>query len=171
MQGAVALAEFDETPRPPERRRRLSPGGWVLGVYSVLVLVFLLIADRLHDRLLVQRLADARTSSGAGSRFDNWLNVCDDPRVCESFGNSIIVGVIGDPRRRPRSARAIAIALVRYTFRFRTVVTLLLFLPMATPEVVLGAGLGSQFLTAGHRARAVDRSSSRTSCSASASSS
>ena len=44
---------------------------------------------------------------------------------------------------------AIAIALVRFRFRFRTGLTVLLFLPMATPEVVLGSGLGSQFLNIG----------------------
>jgi spermidine/putrescine transport system permease protein len=44
---------------------------------------------------------------------------------------------------------AIAIALVRYRFRFRNSTTLLLFLPMATPEVVLGAGLAAQFLQLG----------------------
>jgi spermidine/putrescine transport system permease protein len=43
----------------------------------------------------------------------------------------------------------IAIALVRYRFRFRNSTTLLLFLPMATPEVVLGAGLAAQFLQLG----------------------
>ena len=40
----------------------------------------------------------------------------------------------------------IAIALVRYRFRFRATTNLLLFLPMATPEVVLGAALLAQFL-------------------------
>ena len=44
---------------------------------------------------------------------------------------------------------AIAIAIVRYRFKFRSAVNLLLFLPMATPEVVLGAGLASQFLSMG----------------------
>jgi len=43
----------------------------------------------------------------------------------------------------------IAIALARYRFRFRAATNLLIFLPMATPEVVLGAGLAAQFLTAG----------------------
>ena len=43
----------------------------------------------------------------------------------------------------------IAIALVRYRFRFRSQTSLLLFLPMATPEVVLGAGLAAQFLSLG----------------------
>jgi spermidine/putrescine transport system permease protein len=40
----------------------------------------------------------------------------------------------------------IAVALVRYRFRFRSTTNLLLFLPMATPEVVLGAALLAQFL-------------------------
>jgi spermidine/putrescine transport system permease protein len=43
----------------------------------------------------------------------------------------------------------IAIALVRYRFRLRAATNLLIFLPMATPEVVIGAGLAAQFLTAG----------------------
>jgi spermidine/putrescine transport system permease protein len=43
----------------------------------------------------------------------------------------------------------IAIALVRYRFKFRRSINLLLFLPMATPEVVLGAGLASQFFNLG----------------------
>ena len=34
-----------------------------------------------------------------------------------------------------------ALALVRYGFRGRGVVDLLVFLPLATPEVVLGAAL------------------------------
>ncbi len=42
-----------------------------------------------------------------------------------------------------------ALALARYRFRGRSAVSLLLFLPMATPEIVLGAGLAAQFLTAG----------------------
>nr|WP_284301974.1 ABC transporter permease [Homoserinibacter gongjuensis] len=80
--------------------------------------------------------------------FDNWLSVCDDPRVCESFGNSIIVGVVATIAATTLGTM-IAIAIVRYTFRMRTLITVLLFLPMATPEVVLGSGLGSQFVNMG----------------------
>jgi spermidine/putrescine transport system permease protein len=43
----------------------------------------------------------------------------------------------------------IAIAIVRYRFKFRSAVSLLLFLPMATPELVLGAGLAAQFFNVG----------------------
>ena len=147
MQGAVALETFDDTPRPPERRRRLSPGGWVIGVYSVVVLAILLIPI---VYTIVFSFNDSRRTNIAwrGFTLDNWLNVCDDARVCESFGTSIYVGIAATVAATALGT-AIAIALVRYTFRFRTIVTLLLFLPMATPEVVLGSGLGSQFVNLG----------------------
>jgi spermidine/putrescine transport system permease protein len=41
-----------------------------------------------------------------------------------------------------------ALALVRYSFRGRGTVDMLVFLPLATPEVVLGAALLALFLTA-----------------------
>ena len=147
MQGAVALEAFDDTPRPAERRRRGAPGGWVLGVYSVVVLAILLIPI---VYTIVFSFNDARRTNIAwrGFTFDNWLNVCDDARVCESFGTSIYVGLAATLAATALGT-AIAIALVRYTFRFRAIVTLLLFLPMATPEVVLGSGLGSQFVNLG----------------------
>ena len=44
-----------------------------------------------------------------------------------------------------------ALALVRYGFRGRGVVDLFVFLPLATPEVVLGAALLALFLTAASR--------------------
>jgi spermidine/putrescine transport system permease protein len=68
--------------------------------------------------------------------------------VCEALGNSILVAVVATALATTLGTM-IAIALVRYRFRFRSATTLLLFLPMATPEVVLGAGLAAQFLTAG----------------------
>ncbi len=42
-----------------------------------------------------------------------------------------------------------AIALVRYQFRLRSATNFFIFLPMATPEIVLGASLLSLFLTVG----------------------
>src|SRR5204863_560523 len=41
---------------------------------------------------------------------------------------------------------AIALALVRYGFRGRGVINTLIFLPMTTPEIVLGASLLTLFL-------------------------
>lgn len=83
-----------------------------------------------------------------GFTLENWMNPCGAPRVCESFTNSILIGVVATIIATILGS-AIAIALVRYRFKFRSTVSLLLFTPMATPEVVLGAGLAAQFLTAG----------------------
>ncbi|MBA4247744.1 MAG: ABC transporter permease [Microbacterium sp.] len=83
-----------------------------------------------------------------GFTLDNWLNVCDAQDVCRSFGNSLFIGLVATVLATTLGTM-IAIALVRYRFRFRNTTTLLIFLPMATPEVVLGAGLAAQFLQAG----------------------
>ncbi|WP_416442339.1 ABC transporter permease [Leucobacter sp. HNU] len=83
-----------------------------------------------------------------GFTTDNWANPCGAPDVCEAFGNSIVVGVVATIVATVLGS-AIAIALVRYRFKFRSTISLMLFTPMATPEVVLGAGLAAQFLLAG----------------------
>ncbi|TFC38713.1 ABC transporter permease [Cryobacterium sp. TMT2-42-4] len=85
-----------------------------------------------------------------GFTFDKWLNVCQvqNGAVCEAFGNSILIGVVATVAATTLGTM-IAIALVRYRFRYRSQTSLLLFLPMATPEVVLGAGLAAQFLSLG----------------------
>lgn len=83
-----------------------------------------------------------------GFTLENWMNPCGAPGVCAAFGNSILVGVVATIAATTLGTM-IAIALVRYRFKGRSTVSLLLFTPMATPEVVLGAGLAAQFLLAG----------------------
>ncbi|MBP6683983.1 MAG: ABC transporter permease [Leucobacter sp.] len=83
-----------------------------------------------------------------GFTLANWQNPCGAPQVCTAFTNSIMVGVVSTIIATVLGTM-IAIALVRYRFKFRSTISLLLFTPMATPEVVLGAGLAAQFLLAG----------------------
>jgi len=122
-------------------------GKFALPLYAVLTFIYLLIPifytfvfsfnDSLKTNLIWR-----------GFTFDKWLNVCQREGVCQAFGNSIFIGLISTIFATALGT-AIAIALVRYRFRFRSSVNLLLFLPMATPEVVLGAGLASQFFNLG----------------------
>ncbi|HMO11560.1 MAG TPA: ABC transporter permease subunit, partial [Actinotalea sp.] len=81
-----------------------------------------------------------------GFTLDNWANPCGAPGVCEAFANSIRVGLIATVASTVLGT-LIAIALVRYRFRGRPLANLLIFLPMSTPEVVLGAALLAQFLS------------------------
>ncbi len=122
-------------------------GRYAIWVYSAAALVFLMIPI---IYTIVFSFNDSRRTNivWRGFTLDNWLDVCDAQGVCQAFGNSILIGVVATVLATTLGTM-IAIALVRYRFRFRSATTLLLFLPMATPEVVLGAGLAAQFLQAG----------------------
>jgi ABC-type Fe3+ transport system permease subunit len=80
--------------------------------------------------------------SWRGFTFDKWANVCnvEGGAVCEAFANSIVIALVATVAATTLGTM-IAIALVRYRFRARSAISLLLFLPMATPEVVIGAAL------------------------------
>ena len=157
VQAAAVLGGFQESeqledsgPRGGrERRQRIGLGDWLLPVYTVLAFVFLLIPI---VYTFVFSFNDSIKSNIAwrGFTLDKWLNVCnvEGGAVCEAFANSIVIGLAATVIATTLGT-AIAIALVRYRFRARSSISLLLFLPMATPEVVLGAGLAAQFLAVG----------------------
>jgi spermidine/putrescine transport system permease protein len=119
----------------------------MLPLYTVLAFIYLLIPIAYT---FVFSFNDSFKSniSWRGFTLDNWVNVCGEPGVCDAFGTSVMIGVISTVLATVLGTM-IAIALVRYEFKFRSSVSLLLFLPMATPEIVLGAGLASQFFNMG----------------------
>lgn len=138
----------------PRRPRRMSGRGWGVGIFSIVVFAILLIPI---VYTIVYSFNDPHNADGSlakanltwrGFSFDNWINICDQERVCVAFGTSLLVGAVATIIAAALGT-AIAIALVRYRFPFRTGLTVLLFLPMATPEVVLGSGLGAQLLNMG----------------------
>lgn len=80
-----------------------------------------------------------------GFTLDNWANPCGAPEVCTALGNSIKIGLLATAGATLLGTM-IAFALARHRFRGRSATNLLIFLPMATPEVVLGASLLTLFL-------------------------
>ena len=97
---------------------------------------------------------------------DAWTHPCGAHGICDAVG-------LSPAHRHHGLARGdglgtmIAFALGRYRFRGRAGTNLLIFMPMATPEVVMGSSLLTLFLMMGIPAGAQGASSSRTSCSAS----
>ena len=81
-----------------------------------------------------------------GFTFDNWMNPCGAPEVCTALGNSIKIGFLATLLSTILGTM-IAFAIGRHKFRGRSTTNLLIFLPMATPEIVLGASMLSLFLT------------------------
>ena len=80
-----------------------------------------------------------------GFTVDNWKNPCGAPQVCESVANSLKIGVLSTVLATILGTM-IAFAIGRHKFKGRSTTNLLIFLPMATPEVVLGASLLAMFL-------------------------
>jgi spermidine/putrescine transport system permease protein len=80
-----------------------------------------------------------------GFTLANWQNPCGAPDVCTALSNSIQVGLIAT-LFATLLGTLIAFALGRHSFKGRSTTNLLIFLPMATPEVVMGASLLGMFL-------------------------
>jgi spermidine/putrescine transport system permease protein len=84
------------------------------------------------------------------SRFstDAWTNPCGSPGICGSLGLSLRIGVTASVVATVLGTM-VALALGRYRFRGRAATNLLIFVPMATPEVVMGSSLLTLFLMLG----------------------
>ena len=80
-----------------------------------------------------------------GFTLGNWQNPCGAPEVCSALGNSIKIGFLATFFSTILGTM-IAFAIGRHKFRGRSTSNLLIFLPMATPEIVMGASLLSLFL-------------------------
>jgi spermidine/putrescine transport system permease protein len=126
---------------------KFSLGKWLLPTYVGLAFIFMMIPIG-YTFVFSFNKVEKSNIAWKEFTFDNWLNMCDQPVVCEAFGNSVAIAIISTLISTALGT-AIAIALGRYKFKGRSMTNLLLFLPMATPEVVMGAGLAAQFLNVG----------------------
>ncbi|HLM26198.1 MAG TPA: ABC transporter permease [Thermoleophilaceae bacterium] len=78
--------------------------------------------------------------------LDNWANAFEVSDLTDAFVTSLEVAVVATVISTILGT-LMALALVRYEFRGRPPVNFFIFLPLATPEVVLGAALLSVFLS------------------------
>lgn len=127
--------------------KNLRLGRKVLPLYSILALVYLLIPI-VYTIVFSFNNSKRSNTVWQGFTLDKWLRVCDRPDMCDSLGNSLFISTVATLVATVLGT-GIAIALVRYRFRARSLVSLSLFLPMATPEVVMGAGLAALFFNMG----------------------
>ena len=83
--------------------------------------------------------------SWQGFTLDKWKNPCGAPDVCPALATSLKVAFLATAVATVLGTM-IAFALARHRFHGRTTTNLTIFLPMATPEVVMGASLLALFL-------------------------
>jgi spermidine/putrescine transport system permease protein len=79
---------------------------------------------------------------------DAWANPCGTPGICDSLGLSLRIGITASIVATILGTM-VAFALGRFRFRGRATTNLLIFMPMATPEVVMGSSLLTLFVMMG----------------------
>jgi spermidine/putrescine transport system permease protein len=134
----------------PAARVRHSPLAFVrrhvLTVYSMLVFAYLLLP------IVIVVLFSFNEPKGRFNvvwnhfTWDNWVNWDAVSGIRGSIEVSLEVAAIASIAATALGT-LIALALVRYRFRGRGSTNLLIFLPMASPEIVLGAALLTLFLS------------------------
>ena len=75
-----------------------------------------------------------------------WTNICGAPNMCESLRLSLKIGFLATIGATVLGT-LMAFALGRHRFRGRSSTNLLVFMPMATPEVVMGSSLLTLFIS------------------------
>lgn len=83
-----------------------------------------------------------------GFSIDAWLNIFEVPGLQSAVAISIAIALLSTLVATTLGT-LIALALARWNFRGRSGTNLFIFLPMATPEIVLGASLLTLFVAIG----------------------
>ena len=83
-----------------------------------------------------------------GVTLDNWANPCGPYQLCSSLLTSIEIGLLAT-LVATLLGTLMAFAMIRHRFAGRSAANVFVFLPMASPEIVLGASLLALFVNGG----------------------
>lgn len=87
-----------------------------------------------------------------GFTLDNWTNFCGAEGMCSALLRSIEIGLLATLGATVLGT-LVAFALVRHQVVGRSGINLLVFLPMASPEIVMGSSLLALFVASGQGGR------------------
>jgi spermidine/putrescine transport system permease protein len=120
----------------------------LLGVWSALALLFLLVPIIF---MIVFSFNDNRgrfNFEWQGFTLKHWAHPFQNPDLAKALETSLEIAVLST-LVATLLGTLLAIALVRHRFRGRAAADFFVFLPMASPEVVMGASLLAMFLVLG----------------------
>ena len=118
----------------------------VLTAYALLAFAYLLLPIAVVVAFSFNDPAGRFNYTWQGFTLKNWTNWNGVPGLTGAMSLSLQIAAIAAVVATVLGT-LIALALVRYGFRGRGATNLLVFLPMSTPEIVLGASLLALFLT------------------------
>jgi spermidine/putrescine transport system permease protein len=117
---------------------------------GILVLIYTFVPIFIVIMMSFNKLPSEQSKIYKFSSFtlDNWLHPCADPSMCDALKRSIEIGFLATLGATILGTLA-AFALVRHDFFGRSSTNILIFLPMAAPEIVMGSSLLALFVSAG----------------------
>ena len=119
----------------------------LLTLFAILAFAYLLVPIGLVILFSFNDPAGRFNYTWQGFTLDHWRNWDGVPGLSEAMFLSLKIALLASVVATALGT-LIALALVRYGFRGRSSTNLLIFLPMATPEIVLGASLLTLFINA-----------------------
>ena len=137
--------------RVAERRQPLARrvGRAILPVYTGLVVAYLFLPIVVMAVFGFNDIQGRFNFTWQGFTLEHWQTLFSRyPALNESLVNTLTVAVVSTIVATTLGT-LIALALTRYEFRGRGPLNMLIFLPIATPEIVLGASLLALFISAG----------------------
>jgi spermidine/putrescine transport system permease protein len=120
----------------------------LVGIAGLLVMSYMLIPNLVVILFSFNKPAGHYNYQWQQFSTDAWTNPCGTPGICDSLGLSLQIGFIATVVATILGTM-IAFAISRHRFRGRSSTNLLIFLPMATPEVVMGSSLLTLFIAMG----------------------
>ena len=138
------------TSAPPARRRPLGRtlAGWALPIYTGIVVAYLFLPIVVMVAFGFNDPRGRFNFTWQGFTLEHYASVFSVTQLTNAMRNSLVVATVSTLLATTLGT-LIGLALTRYRFRGRRSTNLLIFLPMATPEVVLGASLLALFVSVG----------------------
>ncbi|MGZ4436284.1 MAG: ABC transporter permease [Nocardioides sp.] len=151
---ATLTAQAPARPTEPAGSpRRRSLGRWISDHLVLFVGIVVLIYTFVPIGYIIALSFNQPSGRSATAQFEsftwnNWTSICQPAGLCDSLKLSFEVSITATILATLLGT-LMAFALVRHTFRGRAASNLVIFLPMATPEVVMGSSLLAMFVGIG----------------------
>jgi spermidine/putrescine transport system permease protein len=130
---------------PPGARLRLLLRRHLIAICGWLALGYLLLPNLVVLLFSFNKPKGRYNYTWRRASLDAWQDPCGVSDICSTVGLSLKIAVLATLGATVLGTLA-AFALGRHRFRGRSTANVLVFLPMAMPEVVLAASLGTLFL-------------------------
>jgi spermidine/putrescine transport system permease protein len=116
-------------------------------VYALLVVLYMVLPVLVVILMSFNQPASRQSYQFDAFTWNNWTNICGPYQLCSSVMTSLKIG-FSATLLATTLGTLMAFGMVRHKFRGRAAANVAIFLPMASPEIVLGSSLLAMFVAA-----------------------